>query len=179
MPFLTYLYLHQTIPVPFLDMLRSILQIVLLPVLIGTAINSAFSRFVDKVRPVLPLISVAAIVVIIAIIVGINQKSIAQTGATIVIAVVLHNLMGLTTGYFLPKLIGYDTKICRTISIEVGMRNSGLSVALAIKYFSPMAALPGAIFSIWHNISGSLLAGYWASTSNPKKPIKVGVLNDR
>ncbi len=162
MPSLSYLYLHQTVPVPFLDMLCGILQIVLLPVLIGTAINSAFSRFVDNVRPVLPLISAMAIVIIIAIIVGINQKSIAQTGATIVIAVVLHNLMGLTTGYFLPKLIGYDTKICRTVSIEVGMQNSGLSVALAIKYFSPMAALPGAIFSIWHNISGSFLAGYWA-----------------
>ena len=79
----------------------------------------------------------------------------------IVAAVIMHNLIGLSFGYFVPKLLKYDNKTCRTISIEVGMQNSGLSVALAVKYFSAAAALPGAIFSVWHNLSGSILAGWW------------------
>jgi len=78
--------------------------------------------------------------------------------------VILHNLSGLLAGYWLPKWLGYDEKTNRTLSIEVGMQNSGLSVALAVKYFSTLAAIPGAIFSIWHNLSGSLLAGIWGST---------------
>lgn len=169
MPALTHFYLHQTVPVPFMNMLISILQIVLVPVFIGTAINSMFGRYVDKVRLYFPLISALAIVVIIAIIVATNRQSIAQTGLIITVTVALHNLMGLTTGYYLPKLFGYDIKTCRTVSIEVGMQNSGLSVALAIKYFSPMAALPGAIFSIWHNISGSVLASFWGGISKQKR----------
>lgn len=175
MPSLTYLYLNQTIPVPFANMLESILQMVLAPVLVGTAINSVLVKKVDRIRPVFPLLSALAIIVIIAIIVALNQRNISQTGPIIISAVALHNLLGLCTGYWLPNLLGFDTKTCRTISIEVGMQNSGLSVALAIKYFSPMAALPGAIFSIWHNISGSILASYWASTelSNRKTTQKT------
>ena len=74
----------------------------------------------------------------------------------------LHNLLGLTTGYWTPRLLGYDRQTCRTIAIAVGMQNSGLAVALANNYFSATAALPGALFSIWHNVSGSLLAGVWS-----------------
>jgi len=76
--------------------------------------------------------------------------------------VVLHNGLGLAGGYGLAKLCGFDTRVCRTIAIEVGMQNSGLGVALANQFFSATAALPGALFSVWHNLSGSLLAGYWA-----------------
>ena len=90
----------------------------------------------------------------------------AEVSLFIMAAVVLHNMMGLLSGYGFTKLFGYDKKTCRTVAIEVGMQNSGLSVApvkylQAIKYFSPLAALPGAVFSIWHNISGSLLASWW------------------
>jgi len=70
-------------------------------------------------------------------------------------------MFGMIVGYFIPRLLKYDMAICRTVSIEVGMQNSGLSVALAMKYFSVAAALPGAMFSIWHNISGSTVAAYW------------------
>ena len=66
-----------------------------------------------------------------------------------------------SVGYWLPRLLGKDERECRTLAIEVGMQNSGLAVALAVKYFSVTAALPGALFSIWHNLSGSLLAGLW------------------
>ncbi len=160
-PALTYLYLNQSVPVPFWDMLTSIAQIVFIPVVLGTAINSAFGKHIDSIREIFPLISTFSIVLIIAIIVGINQTTIAQVGVFVVLAVFLHNLGGLGIGYIIPKMLGYDRATCRTISIEVGMQNSGLSVALAVKYFSPVAALPGAIFSIWHNISGALLAGFW------------------
>ncbi len=163
-PFLSYLYLHQIVTVPFWKMLLSILQMVLIPVVIGTTINTFFGEKLKKVRSIFPLISVIAIVIIIAIIVGLNQAKFSQVGFVIIFAVILHNLSGLLAGYWLPKWLGYDEKTNRTLSIEVGMQNSGLSVALAVKYFSTLAAIPGAIFSIWHNLSGSLLAGIWGST---------------
>ena len=91
--------------------------------------------------------------------------ALAMIGPLVLLAVVLHNLLGLCCGYGIARLTGLNVKQCRTIAIEVGMQNSGLGVALAVKYFSPMAALPGAVFSIWHNIAGSVLAGYWRSSS--------------
>ena len=89
-----------------------------------------------------------------------------EVSLVIMAAVVLHNMMGLLSGYGFTKLFGYDKKTCRTVAIEVGMQNSGLSIApvnniQSIKYFSPLAALPGVLFSIWHNITGSLLASWW------------------
>jgi BASS family bile acid:Na+ symporter len=72
------------------------------------------------------------------------------------------------SAYQLARLAGYPAVICRTLAIEVGMQNSGLSVALAVKYFSATAALPGALFSIWHNLSGALLAGFWVRQSRRK-----------
>ena len=98
---------------------------------------------------------------IIAIIVALNRDSIQQLGMTLAVAVILHNLLGLFSGYYSSKGMGHDERTARTLAIEVGMQNSGLSVALALKYFTPLAALPGAIFSIWHNLSGSLLASLW------------------
>jgi bile acid:Na+ symporter, BASS family len=79
--------------------------------------------------------------------------------------VILHNSIGFLGGYYLPKHLGFDNKTCRTLAIEVGMQNSGLGVALAANYFTPLAALPSAFFSIWHNISGSVLAAYWTRKS--------------
>ncbi len=163
-PFLTLLYLNETIHVPFWKMLSSVAQIVLIPVLMGTAINSYFDRYIARIRLIFPLLSSLIIILIIAIIIAINAKTLGHTGPLIVVAVILHNLSGLMAGYMIPKLFGYDTQTCRTLSIEVGMQNSGLSVALAVKYFSGMAALPGAIFSIWHNISGAVIASFWGKS---------------
>jgi BASS family bile acid:Na+ symporter len=78
--------------------------------------------------------------------------------------------MGLLAGYYVTKWLGYDEKTCRTIAIEVGMQNSGLGVALAKNYFSILAALPGAVFSVWHNISGSIYAGYWTRKMEASEP---------
>lgn len=161
-PSLTWLYLNQTIPVPFWDMLLSILQVVLLPVVVGTTINSFLGEKIARFKSLFPLISVIVIVVLIAIIVALNQSRFAGASVLLVLAVVLHNTSGLAAGYYVSRLLGYDQKISRTIAIEVGMQNSGLSVALAIKHFSAIAALPGAIFSLWHNLSGAFLARKWS-----------------
>ena len=161
MPFLSWLYLHQTIEVPVAGMLKSIVLVVLIPVLSGTLINSLFQPVIQRMQPLFPLFSSFAIILIIAIIVALNQQNLTLLAWPVMLAVCLHNLSGLLTGYWLIKALKYDTQTARTISIEVGMQNSSLSVALAIQYFSTLAALPGALFSIWHNISGSLLAFFW------------------
>ena len=106
----------------------------------------------------------AAILLIIAIVVALNSDNLNTVAWQVVSAVILHNLIGLGCGYGLSRKLGYDSVIARTVAIEVGMQNSGLSVALALKYFSAASALPGAIFSIWHNLSGALFASfllYW------------------
>ncbi len=161
MPALTFLYLHQSVPVPVWEMMQSIMTIVLIPVVTGTAINSLYGKHVAKVRDFFPLLSSLAIVLIISIIVALNKQNLSELQLPLLVAVILHNTLGLLSGYVIPRLLNYDPAICRTVSIEVGMQNSGLSVALAIKYFSTLAALPGALFSIWHNVSGSMLAAYW------------------
>jgi BASS family bile acid:Na+ symporter len=161
-PLLTLLYVGQKVPVPVFDMLWSILKIVLLPVSLGVLVNTFFGRSLSGIKHVFPMLSVLAIVVIIAIIVALNKDNLPTMGLAVALAVVLHNLFGLISGYWITRLLGFNERICRTLSIEVGMQNSGLGVALAVKYFSSAAALPAAIFSIWHNISGSMLAGYWS-----------------
>ena len=164
-PLLCLLYIDENINVDHLSMLLSIVRMVLLPVVLGVVLNYFFHRAVKKIEPVLPALSIITIVVLIAIIVALNQQKLVMVGPLVLLAVVLHNLLGLSCGYGIARLAGLNVKQCRTIAIEVGMQNSGLGVALAVKYFSPVAALPGALFSIWHNIAGSILAGYWRNSS--------------
>ncbi|MBO1519862.1 bile acid:sodium symporter family protein [Oceanisphaera pacifica] len=165
-PLLVAMLVGRNIDVPVQSMLISLLQVVVAPVLLGVVLNYALSSFVKRLEPVLPLFSMAAIVLIIAIVVALNADNIVHIGGVVALAVVLHNSCGLLLGYGITALMGFDKKICRTIAFEVGLQNSGLATALAMKFFTPAAALPGTLFSVWHNISGSLLAGYWA-----KKPL--------
>jgi BASS family bile acid:Na+ symporter len=161
-PLLTRLYVDASIAVDVHGMLMSILQIVALPIVVGLIVNHLFGKIVRKIEPVLPLISMVAIVLIIGAVVGGTQKSIASVGLVVMLGVVLHNGIGLLGGYWGGRLLGFDEAVCRTLAIEVGMQNSGLAATLGKLYFTPIAALPGALFSVWHNLSGSLLAGYWA-----------------
>jgi BASS family bile acid:Na+ symporter len=161
-PLLTRLYVDASIAVDVHGMLMSILEIVALPIVVGLAINHLFGKLVRKVEPLLPLVSMIAILLIISAVVGGTQKSIASVGLVVMLGVVLHNGIGLLGGYWGGRLLGFDEAVCRTLAIEVGMQNSGLAATLGKLYFSPLAALPGALFSVWHNLSGSLLAGYWA-----------------
>ena len=161
-PLLTWLYLGELVDVPAMDMLLSVLEVVLLPVAVGAAVNTYFGVRLERVRPWFPFVSVVAIVLIIAIIVGLTGPRFAEVGLVVFAAVVLHNGGGLVLGYRLSRALGFTVAEQRTISIEVGMQNSGLGVALAAKYFSAVAAIPGAVFSVWHNLSGSALAAWWA-----------------
>ena len=161
-PVLTWIYLGHSIDVPILNMMSTVLKVIVLPVSLGVLINYSFGQRLAPITRVFPSISVLAICLIIAIIIASNQPKLHAIAGIVIVAVVLHNLMGLVTGYLFSYWLGYNEKTRKTIAIEVGMQNSGLAVALATEFFKPLAALPGAVFSIWHNLSGSLLAAIWS-----------------
>ena len=161
-PYLTLLYVGQTVPVPAFSMFLSILKIVFIPVVVGIILNYFFHESIEKRHDLFAFLSIVSIVFIIGIIIGLNQNKISTIALPLMLAIIFHNFSGLVSGYYISKFLGYSKKECKTVAIEVGMQNSGLAVALAMKYFTPLSALPGAIFSIWHNISGSILAGYWS-----------------
>ena len=162
-PLLCAFYLSETVSVNTLALLFSIVQIVFIPVALGFACKFFLNDFANKIEPLIPTLSVLTILLIIAIIVALNANRLLDVGLITLIAVILHNLSGLAGGYYISRLIGLDIKQSQTIAIEVGMQNSALGVALATQFFSATAALPGALFSIWHNISGSLLASVWSN----------------
>lgn len=170
-PALTWLLVGERVPVPAGEMLWSIARIVLLPVALGVALNRLLGPRLAWVQRAFPVVSMAAICVIIAIIVALNGSRLADIGALVAVAVVLHNVTGLAAGYWISRWLGQDRVRARTLAIEVGMQNSGLAVALAVKFFSPVAALPGALFSIWHNLSGAMLAAWWLRGENTQSRI--------
>ncbi|MBE8526030.1 bile acid:sodium symporter family protein [Amycolatopsis sp. H6(2020)] len=139
-------------------MMVSILQVVLIPVLAGLLVRWLLPRLVLAITPALPWISVAAISVIVAIVVAGSAGAIVSAGALVLLAVVLHNGLGYLLGYAAAEALRLPVPSRRTTAIEVGMQNSGLATSLAKTYLTPEAALPGAVFSVWHNVSGALLA---------------------
>jgi BASS family bile acid:Na+ symporter len=172
-PLLTLVYVGQQVPVPVLAMLVSVFKVVLLPVALGVLVNRLAGRWLQPLKHVFPLLSVLAIIGIIAIIVALNRDNLASIGALTALAVLLHNASGLILGYLAGRVITGDERTARTLAIEVGMQNSGLAVALAVKYFGASAALPGALFSVWHNLSGSMLAAVWSRWA-PQRRGRVG-----
>lgn len=161
-PLSMYGYAGQWIDVPASKLFISSLQIVVVPVFAGVLIGRLLSNKKKYVTPFLPTLSSAGIILIVAVIVSLNTGSIASLGIKLMAIVVLHNTLGLVSGYSIARIFGMDKKKARTVSIEVGMQNSGLGVVLANSNFGPLTALPSAIFSIWHNISGSILAFIWS-----------------
>jgi BASS family bile acid:Na+ symporter len=148
------------VPVPVLEILVSILQIIIVPVVLGVLMNHFLRRQMAALQRSFQTVSVVSIVIIIAIIVALDQHQLVHLTAGLVAAVLLHNSAVLLGGYWVPRWLARGGRECRTLAIEVGMQNSGL--ALAVQYFSVTVALPGALFSIWHNLSGSLLAASWS-----------------
>ncbi|WAJ38969.1 bile acid:sodium symporter family protein [Pseudomonas sp. GOM7] len=157
-PALIWLLASQWLPVSFSAMFVSILKMVLLPIVLGLVVQRLLGTRVKTAVQVLPLISVVSIVAIVAAVVAASQGKIAESGLLIMAVVVLHNAIGLTLGYLAGRLFGMPLAQRKTLSIEVGMQNSGLGAALASAHFSPLAAVPSALFSVWHNLSGALLA---------------------
>lgn len=161
-PLLTLWLAGSNLPVGFRDLFGSVVQIVLVPVIAGTVTRALATRYVERVLPYLPLVSVTGIVVVVSAIMGENADAVRSGGLLLIAAVLTHNTVGLLLGHLVARLTGLDESARRAISVEVGMQNSGLAASLATTHFSPLAALPAALFSVWHNVSGSALATYWA-----------------
>ena len=166
-PAIFYLLASQWIEINALSMLISILQVVLFPIILGLIVRALLKTKVEGYIQVMPVISVIAIVAIVAAIIAGSKTQILESGLMILGLVALHNGMGYLLGYWASRILKLAEIDCRAVSIEVGMQNSGLGVALAATHFaaSPITAVPSAIFSLWHNISGPALATYWAAKS--------------
>ncbi len=162
-PALTWLYLRTSVSVDIKAMFLSIIQVVVVPIGLGLLINRLFGKQTRKITDVLPLISVTAICLIVAAVVSHNSEKILSTGLVIFAVVILHNLLGYLCGYLVGVLFRMDLPRKKAVAIEIGMQNSGLATTLAGSAFPnlSMATVPGAIFSVWHNISGAILAGFF------------------
>ena len=171
-PALTLLLASAWLPVSFSAMFISIIQIVLVPIALGVAVQYLLGDKVEQAVGILPLISVIGIIGVITAVVSNNVENILASGLLIFAVVILHNLLGYLVGFLLGKVFRFDLRDTKTLSIEVGMQNSGLAATLAATHFSPIAAVPGALFSVWHNISGSLAANWLSKIGNDKNVTK-------
>ncbi|MFD2829869.1 bile acid:sodium symporter family protein [Corticicoccus populi] len=168
-PLLTLFLASALLPVSFQDMFMSILSIVLLPIVLGFIVSSFLGTHVEKVEGVLPLVSVIGIIGVLSAVVSNNVENILQSGLLIFGVVILHNILGYVLGFILAKVLRFDLSDQKAMSIEVGMQNSGLAAALATAHFAPIAAVPAALFSVWHNISGSLAANWMKRMKDTKE----------
>ena len=159
-PALTLLLAGKTVDVNAAGMFINILWVVMLPILLGFAAKRFFPNVTARAVRFMPTVSSVAIAVIIALVMAANAKRLLTGGATVFVVVMLHNICGLALGYLLASALRLEEPKRRALCIEVGMQNSGLAASLAAVHFAayPMAAVPGAIFSVWHNVSGALLA---------------------
>lgn len=162
-PAITYLLLRTTVSVDPISMFLSIVKVVIIPITLGFIINKLFGKATQKLVKVLPSISVIAICLIVAAVVSHNSEKIMATGIIVFVVVILHNLLGYACGFGIGKLLHMSIPKTKAISIEIGMQNSGLATSLAGSAFPnlAMATVPGAIFSVWHNISGAILANIY------------------
>ena len=159
-PFLTWLLAGTLVDVNTLGMLQSIVYVVIAPILGGLLIQHFLPGFTKRAVAYLPAFSTLVIAFVVGIVVGHNASRLLMGGLLVIIVVMLHNLSGLALGYGIGRMLSLSHEKRAAISIEVGMQNSGLASSLATLHFAafPMATIPGAIFSVWHNISGALVA---------------------
>lgn len=159
-PLLTLALAGKSIDVNAVGMLLSILWVVILPIVLGLIIKTLLPKFTERATNYLPAFSSLAIAFTVSIVISANASKLLTGGFLIILVVMLHNLFGLIFGYLIGRLLGLSEPKKRAISIEVGMQNSGLATSLAVMHFAayPMATIPGAIFSVWHNVSGAIVA---------------------
>jgi len=165
-PLLTWALAGKSVDVNVASMFLSILWVVILPIVVGLLVKWMWPKFTEKTIDYLPAFSSIAIALIVAIIISANATKLLAGGLLIVIVVMLHNICGLSLGYAIGRLLRLSGPKKRAISIEVGMQNSGLASSLATIHFAayPLATIPGAIFSVWHNISGAAVAYLYRKT---------------
>ncbi len=161
-PLLVLFLAGSYLPIDAGGMVLDIVKTVLLPVILGVLARRFAKSLVARALPVLPWASAIVIAVIVAIVVAGSASKLAAAGGIVFLAVVLHNGFGLGLGYLAGKLGRLDDRARRALAFEVGMQNSGLAATLATAHFSPLAALPSAVFSLWHNISGAVVAAWLA-----------------
>ena len=162
-PPLTWLLGGVWVPVDMGGLFWSIVKIGLVPVLLGLLLHHFQRGLVDRLMPFLPLASALVITLVIAGIIAVNAQNILSAGPAIFAAVIAHNLLGLAVGWFAACRLRFAPSRRRALAIEIGTQNSGLATALALAHFTPAAAIAGALFSVWQNISGALLSNFWAT----------------
>lgn len=162
-PLVTYLLLHTTVAVNMASMLVAIVNVILIPIVLGFIINRFFAGITQILVDLLPVVSIIAICMIIATVVAHNAEKIYTCGFLVLSVVILHNILGYLCGFTLGKMLKMEPQKIKAFSIEIGMQNSGLATSLAATAFPTlaMATVPGAIFSVWHNISGAILAAFY------------------
>ena len=172
-PLLVWLLAGKSVDVDVAGMLLSILWVVFLPIVAGLIVKGLWPKFTERTTAYLPAVSSLTIAFIVAIIIAANADKLLAGGLVIIFVVVLHNLCGLSLGWLIGCLLRLPDAKRRAISIEVGMQNSGLASSLATLHFAvyPMATIPGAVFSVWHNISGAIVARLYARGTENKKTI--------
>ena len=163
-PLLVWLLAGETVDVDVIGMLLSILWVVILPIALGLLVKRFWPRTTEKASDYLPALSTLAICVIVLIVIAANAHKLLDGGWIVLVVVVLHNVCGLAAGYLIGSVLHLSTAKRRAISVEVGMQNSGLASSLATLHFAayPLATIPGALFSVWHNISGAVVARLYA-----------------
>ena len=172
-PLLVWLLAGKSVDVDVAGMLLSILWVVILPIVAGLIVKGLWPKFTERMTAYLPAVSSVAIAFIVLIIIAANAQKLLMGGMVIILVVVLHNLCGLGLGWLIGRLLRLPDAKRRAISIEVGMQNSGLASSLATLHFAayPMATIPGAVFSVWHNISGAIVARLYARETEKEETI--------
>ena len=167
-PLLVWLLAGETVDVDVVGMLLSILWVVILPIALGLVVKRFWPRTTERASAYLPALSTLAICVIVLIVIAANAHKLLDGGLVILLVVVLHNVSGLGAGYLIGTLLHLAPAKRRAISIEVGMQNSGLASSLATLHFAayPLATIPGALFSVWHNVSGAIVAWWFGRSAN-------------
>ena len=168
-PLILYALLAQEVPLDIAELMKSVFWIVFFPIMDALVIRHYFEKQFEKISFVFPSIAILLITLVVVFIIGIDKDLLLTMPLLLFLAVVLHNGFGYVFGYSISKALRFSEKNSRTIAIEVGMQNSGLGLALANQFFNTAVALPSALFSIWHNLSGVFVAKKWASSKIKKK----------
>ena len=171
-PTIFYVLASQWLDIDASAMFLSVLKIVLFPIFLGLVVRALFKKVIEQASRTMPLVSVISIVLILAAVVAVSKDKIVESGLLIFSVVVLHNSLGYLIGFFAAKLFKLNVVDSKAIAIEVGMQNSGLGAALAAAHFNPIAAVPSALFSFWHNVSGPVLANIFSNMKDDHKTNK-------
>lgn len=161
------------IPINASSMILDILKIVIFPISTCLVLRAVVPTFIDRLARFGPPVCIFCIIFIVAVSVALNADKLLSVGMIVFLAVILHNAVGLGLGYGISKAVGMPEPKARAITFEVGMENSGLGLALAIAHIHPLASLPAAIFSVWHQISGASLATYWRNRTEKEEALRA------